>query len=64
MIVGALLMIGIVTLELSISPPIWVHALIWLPLAIILTVGLLRIAKGALLVLEYRNQAHEGRRTE
>ena len=29
------------------SPPWWVHVLLWLPLTAILTVGLLRLAKGA-----------------
>jgi uncharacterized protein (DUF983 family) len=48
-------------LELSAEPPFWVHILIWVPLTAALVVGLLRLAKGALLVLEYRNRAHEGR---
>jgi len=64
MIVGAIIMIGMVTVELAWSPPIWVHVLLWLPLTIVLVVGLLRVAKGALLILEYRNKAHEGRRVE
>jgi uncharacterized protein (DUF983 family) len=38
-----------------------VHALLWLPLTAILTIGLLRLAKGVLLTLEYGNQAREGR---
>ena len=61
MIVGALVTIGAVLLELSVSPPFWVHILIWVPITIVLVVGLLRLAKGALLVLEYRNRAREGR---
>ena len=64
MIVGALITIGIVSLELSVSPPFWVHVLIWLPLTIVLVMGLLRLAKGVLLVLEYRNRAREGRISE
>jgi uncharacterized protein (DUF983 family) len=61
MIVGAIVTIGAVMLELSAEPPFWVHILIWVPLTAALVVGLLRLAKGALLVLEYRNRAHEGR---
>ncbi len=61
MIVGALITIGAVALELSLSPPFWVHILLWAPLTLGLVVGLLRLAKGALLVLEYRNRAREGR---
>jgi uncharacterized protein (DUF983 family) len=61
MIVGAIVTIGAVMLELSVEPPFWVHILIWVPLTAALVVGLLRLAKGALLVLEYRNRAREGR---
>jgi uncharacterized protein (DUF983 family) len=61
MIVGAIITIGAVMLELSAEPPFWVHILIWVPLTAALVVGLLRLAKGALLVLEYRNRAREGR---
>jgi uncharacterized protein (DUF983 family) len=61
MVVGALVTIGAVVLELSVSPPFWVHILLWVPLTLGLVLGLLRLAKGALLVLEYRNRAREGR---
>jgi uncharacterized protein (DUF983 family) len=61
MIIGAIVTIGAVMLELSAKPPFWVHILIWVPLTAALVVGLLRLAKGALLVLEYRNRAREGR---
>ena len=61
MIVGGLITMGAIMLELSVSPPIWVHILLWVPLTIILVIGLLRLAKGALLILEYRNRAREGR---
>jgi uncharacterized protein (DUF983 family) len=64
MIVGAIVTIGAVALQLSAEPPFWVHILIWVPLTAALVVGLLRIAKGALLVLEYRNRAREGRLAE
>ena len=64
MIVGALVTIGAVALELSVSPPFWVHILLWVPLTLGLVLGLLRLAKGALLVLEYRNRAREGRLVE
>jgi uncharacterized protein (DUF983 family) len=46
---------------LRFEPPFWVHILLWVPLTAGLVLGLLRIAKGALLVLEYRNAAREGR---
>lgn len=61
LIIGAIVMIGAVTLTLTLAPPIWVHLLIWTPLTAIGVVGALRISKGALIGLEYRNRASEGR---
>jgi uncharacterized protein (DUF983 family) len=60
-IVGGLVVGLAIALELSASPPWWVHALLWIPLTTILTIGLLRIAKGLLLALEWRGCAREGR---
>ena len=64
MIVGAIITIGAVSVELTFSPPFWVHILLWLPLTTLLVIGMLRIAKGALITLEYRNRAREGRIVE
>jgi uncharacterized protein (DUF983 family) len=64
MIVGAIVKIAAITVELKFGPPFWVHILLWVPITGFLVVGLLRIAKGALLVLEYRNRAREGRLAE
>lgn len=61
LILGAVVTVGAVTLELAASPPWWVHALIWPPLTLAGVVLSLRIAKGWLLALEYRNAAREGR---
>lgn len=61
LIVGAIIVILSVWLELSVEPPLWLHLLIWPPLTIALVVVSLRWAKGALLALEFRNAAREGR---
>lgn len=61
LIVGGLLVGVAVTLQLTLEPPLWLLALILIPLAAIAVMGALRIAKGALLALEYRNAAGEGR---
>jgi uncharacterized protein (DUF983 family) len=61
MIVGAVVTMLAVTLQLALEPPFWVHILLWVPLTALLVVGLLRVAKAALLALEYRNRAREGR---
>lgn len=64
MIVGAIITALAVTVQLSFDPPYWVHIVLWLPLTLLLVVGLLRIAKALLLILEYRNRAREGRLVE
>ena len=64
MIVGAVITIGAITVELKFEPPFWVHILLWVPLTTALVFGLLRVAKGVLLTLEYKNRAREGRLVE
>lgn len=60
LIVGAIVTAGALWLELSHEPPWWVHALIWGPLTLILSLGLMRVAKGLLLALEFGKDAREG----
>ena len=64
LIVGAIVAGGALIVEAKFSPPYWVHAVIWLPLIVILTVSLLRLMKAFLLVQQYKHQAHEGRRVD
>jgi uncharacterized protein (DUF983 family) len=61
LIVGAIVTGLAMWLELSRSPPWYVHALLWVPLTLILTLALLRIAKALLLALEYAHEARQGR---
>ena len=61
LILGAIVVAGAVTLELTLSPPLWLQMLIWTPLTAAGVVGSLRVAKGWLIALEYRNRAAEGR---
>jgi uncharacterized protein (DUF983 family) len=60
-IVGGIVVALAIALELNASPPWWLHVLLWVPLTATLTIGLLRLAKGLLLALEYRHRAREGR---
>ena len=60
LIVGAILTIGAIWLELAKSPPYWVH-LVWVPIAIALTLGGLRLAKALLIYQEYSQAAREGK---
>ena len=60
LIVGAILTVLAIVVDLSYSPPWWVH-LVWLPTGLVLTLGGLRIAKAWLVAQEYRHRAREGR---
>ncbi|QHL89925.1 DUF983 domain-containing protein [Sphingomonas changnyeongensis] len=59
--IGAVVTIAAVLVELRFSPPALVHLLLWVPLTLGLTLISLRAAKAALIFLEHRNQAREGR---
>jgi uncharacterized protein (DUF983 family) len=60
LIVGAIVVIGAITVDLRYAPPWWVH-LVWLPVAAGLTIAGLRVAKAALFYQSYRHKAGEGR---
>lgn len=47
-------------LEVTHSPPMWLHLILWIPLTLILCLMLLRWIKGILICLQYRNKAQEG----
>ena len=61
-IVGALVVFAAIMVEISVMPPYWVHALLWPPLILGLSLGLLRPAKALMMALQYRHQASEGGR--
>jgi uncharacterized protein (DUF983 family) len=42
--------------EVNFDPPLWLHFLIWIPLVIILTLVVLRAAKGILIAMHYQNR--------
>jgi uncharacterized protein (DUF983 family) len=54
-VVGAALFV-----EMAYTPPYWLHALLWGPLAILLPLLLLRSFKGVLIALQYKHKAQEG----
>jgi uncharacterized protein (DUF983 family) len=59
--IGTIITILAVVVELAFQPGFLIHALLWIPLSLVLTVLTLRVAKGWLLALEFRNRAREGR---
>lgn len=61
LIVGGIVTALALWLELAAEPPFWVHLLIWPIVTLAFVVVLLRIGKGMLIALEYKNAAREGR---
>src|SRR5258707_15039477 len=55
-VVGAALIVEVVY-----QPPFWLHALLWGPLILIVTLLPLRLIKGLLIALQYHHRAAEGR---
>jgi uncharacterized protein (DUF983 family) len=55
-VVGAALIV-----EALYQPPFWVHALLWVPLILITTLGPLRPMKSLMIALQYHHRAAEGR---
>lgn len=48
-------------MEVNHNPPLWLHFMLWVPLTLVLSLAALRMLKGLLIVLQYRNKAAEGR---
>ncbi len=60
LIVGFLVVGAALWMEVSFSPPMWLHFILWIPLAIGLGLALTRMLKGVLVALQYRNNARSG----
>ena len=56
LIVGFIVVFAALFTEIAAHPPIWLHLVLWLPLAAILSIGLLRPAKGLMLAATIRNR--------
>jgi uncharacterized protein (DUF983 family) len=62
LIVGCLVGFSALITEVALHPPVWVHLIIWLPLTLILCLGLLRPFKGVMLAMQFKNNASEAGR--
>ena len=60
MIVGFIVVGLALFVEFTFHPPYWLHALLWIPLVLGLSIGLLRPLKGLLIAQQYRHRAREG----
>lgn len=61
MLVGVVVTVAAMVTEIRYQPPFWLHALLWLPLTLLLSLGLLRPLKGLMIALQHRHRAEEGR---
>lgn len=58
---GGIVVFAALITEVVYQPPYWLHAALWLPLVLIVTLVPLRLIKGLLIALQYHHRAAEGR---
>jgi len=58
---GGIVVFAALLTEVLFQPPYWVHAVLWLPLILIVTLLPLRLIKGLLIALQFHHEAAEGR---
>ena len=61
LIAGGLAVAGALFVEIAWQPAYWIHALVAIPLAVLLPLAMLRPVKGVLIAQQYRTKADEGR---
>ncbi|MDR6431563.1 DUF983 domain-containing protein [Brucella pseudogrignonensis] len=61
LLIGFIVVGAALWMEVNYGSPLWVHFLLWVPLAIILSLVAMRSMKGILINLQYRNKAAQGR---
>ncbi|HTQ33296.1 MAG TPA: DUF983 domain-containing protein [Stellaceae bacterium] len=57
-LIGHVLVPAALIVEIAYSPPLWLHALLWLPLTAISAVALLQPVKGAIVGLQWQMGMH------
>ena len=57
-IVGHVVVSLVLAVEMAYRPPLWLHAALWLPLTVILTLLVLPVVKGALVALQWALLMH------
>jgi uncharacterized protein (DUF983 family) len=58
---GFIVVFAALIVEVMYQPPYWVHAALWLPLILLVTLLPLRLLKGLLIDLQFFHKAQEGR---
>jgi uncharacterized protein (DUF983 family) len=62
LVIGALITGLAIWVEVAFQPPLWLHAIIWVPITVVAVLAGLRLAKAWLLCAEYRSKAREAGR--
>ena len=61
-LIAGFLVLGIaLAIDVAYEPPIWVYIVIFMPLTLLVCLGLLRPLKGLLIASQYKNKAAPGR---
>jgi uncharacterized protein (DUF983 family) len=58
---GFVVVFAALAVEAVYQPPYWLHALLWIPLILLVTLAPLRAVKGLLIALQFHHKAAEGR---
>lgn len=58
---GFLVVFAALLVEVNLKPPIWLHLVVFMPLALAVSLGLLRPVKGVLVALQFHNKASQSR---
>lgn len=61
LISGFIVVAAALIVEVKYQPPFWLHAVLWLPLILLVTLLPLRMIKGLLISLQYHYKAAPGR---
>lgn len=61
LIAGFIVVASALVVEFKYEPPLWLHAVLWLPLILATTLLPLRSMKGLMVALQYHHKAAEGR---
>jgi uncharacterized protein (DUF983 family) len=64
LVVGFLVGFAALFVEMAYRPPIWLHLALWIPLATVLCLLLLRPFKGVLIALQFHHKASQFRSDE
>ncbi len=60
MILGGIILGAALIVEFRLSPPLWVHVVLWGPVTLVVAFGLLRLLKGLLIALQFHHKAEQG----